>query len=178
MPRSRKQRARRFLIVFVILIAVFCAATAWLFVWPATGMPARVDAIVVLGGPGNRIDAAERLAGQGRARYLVISEGQYVPPYLCGTYVGTALVVCFRPTPATTQGEAEATARLARQYGWRSIVLVTTPDQTWRAKLRFRRCYSGSVYGVTTPLPSHLWPFQIAYQWAATVKAELVNRSC
>jgi uncharacterized SAM-binding protein YcdF (DUF218 family) len=141
-------------------------------------MPARVDAIVVPGGPGSRIDTAERLARQGRARYLVISESQYVPPNLCGTYVGTASVICFRPAPATTQGEAEAAARLARQYGWHSVVLVTTPDQTWRAELRFRRCYGGSVYGVTTPLPPHLWPFQIGYQWAATVKAELVNRSC
>jgi uncharacterized SAM-binding protein YcdF (DUF218 family) len=92
--------------------------------------------------------------------------------------VGSAAVLCFQPDPATTQGEAEATARLARQYDWHSIVLLTTPDQTWRAELRFRRCYSGSIYGVTTRLPLHLWPFQIAYQWAATAKAELVSRSC
>lgn len=177
-PGSRRQRIHRFLIVFVILLAVFSAATARLFIWPTTGMPARVDAIVVPGGPGDRIFAAAQLAEEGRARYLVISEAQYVPPNLCGGHVGTALVVCFMPAPATTQGEAEATASLAKRYGWRSIVLVTTPDQTWRAELRFRRCYSGNVYGVTTPLPLHLWPFQIAYQWAATVKAELVNRSC
>jgi hypothetical protein len=31
-------------------------------------MPAKVDAIVVPGGPGNRIDAALRLARQNRAR--------------------------------------------------------------------------------------------------------------
>jgi hypothetical protein len=87
-------------------------------------------------------------------------------------------VLCFQPVPDTTQGEAEATAGLAREYGWHSIALLTTPDQTWRAELRFRRCYSGSIYGVTTPLPLHLWPFMIAYQWAATAKAELINRSC
>lgn len=162
----------------LILTAVLCAATARLFVWPATGLPARVDAIVVPGGPGNRVSAAERLAQQSRARYLAISEGQYVPPRLCGTHINTALVICFQPSPATTQGEAETTARLAKQYSWRSIVLLTTPDQTWRAELRFRRCYSGSVYGVTTPLPLSMWPAQIAYQWAATIKAEVVNRSC
>lgn len=141
-------------------------------------MPARVGAIVVPGGFGNRIDAALRLARQDRARYLVLSEGGYVPPGLCGTRVGTASVLCFKPDPETTQGEAEGTARLARQYGFRSIVLVTTPDQTWRAELRFSRCYNGRIYGVTTPLPLHLWPLMIAYQWAATVKAEVVNRSC
>ena len=162
----------------LILFAVFCAATARLFVWPTTGMPARVDAIVVPGGQGNRLGKALTLANQGRARYLVLSEGMSIPPSLCGTHVGTATVICFQPTPDTTQGEAEATARLAKQYGWRSIVLVTTPDQTWRAELRFRRCYGGKIYAVTTPLPAHKWPFMIAYQWAATVKAELVNRSC
>jgi len=141
-------------------------------------MPARVDAIVVPGGPGNRLDAAIKLAEQNRARYLLLSEGEYVPPQLCGSHVGAARVVCFMPSPDTTQGEAEATARLAKEYNIRSIVLVTTPDQTWRAKLRFGRCYSGKIYAVTTPLPKHLWPFQIAYQWAATAKAELVNRSC
>jgi hypothetical protein len=36
----------------VITLAGFCAATARLFIWPARGMPARVDAIVVLGGKG------------------------------------------------------------------------------------------------------------------------------
>jgi uncharacterized SAM-binding protein YcdF (DUF218 family) len=165
-------------LVIAALFAIFCAVTAHLFVFPVTGMPAQVDAIVVLGGPGDRLHAALKLAHRGRARYLVLSEGEYVPPQLCGTHVGSAAVLCFQPDPDTTQGEAEATARLARQYGWRSIAVLTTPDQTWRAELRFRRCYSGSIYGVTTPLPRHLWPLMIAYQWAATAKAELVNRSC
>lgn len=169
---------RRILIVLAVLLVLFCAATSWLFIFPTTGMPARVDAIVVPGGPGNRINAAVKLAEQNRARYLLLSEGVYDAPQLCGSHVGSATVICFTPDPGTTQGEAEATARLAKKYDIRSIVLVTTPDQTWRAELRFRRCYSGKIYAVTTPLPMHLWPQQIAYQWAATVKAELVNRSC
>jgi uncharacterized SAM-binding protein YcdF (DUF218 family) len=166
------------LVIFVILLTVFCAASGWLFVFPSTGMPAKVDAIVVPGGLGNRIDAALHLAKQDRARYLVLSEGEWIPPGLCGSRVGTASVICFMPDPDTTQGEARGTARLARSYGFRSIVLVTTPDQTWRAKLRFGRCYSGQIFAVTTPLPLSEWPFQIAYQWTATVKAEVVNRGC
>ena len=151
---------RRVLIALAVLFALFCGATARLFVWPTTGMPARVDAIVVPGGFGNRIAAAITLAKQGRARYLVLSQGEYVPPQLCGAHVGAATVLCFKPNPDTTQGEAEGTARLAQEYGFRSIVLVTTPDQTWRAELRFGRCYSGEIYGVTTPLPRHLWPYR------------------
>jgi uncharacterized SAM-binding protein YcdF (DUF218 family) len=166
------------LIALLVLFALFCGATARLFIWPTTGMPARVDAIVVPGGTGNRIATAIALAKQGRARYLVLSEGEPVPTQLCGAHVGAAAVLCFMPNPDTTQGEAEGTARLAKEYGFRSVVLVTTPDQTWRAELRFGRCYSGKIYAVTTPLPKHLWPLMIAYQWTATLKAEIVNRSC
>lgn len=178
LPKIQSRRVRRALIVVVVVLIIFCAITARLFIFPVTGMPTRVDAIVVPGGPGNRIALGLKLAEEDRAEYLILSEGQYVPPNLCGTHVGGASVLCFQPNPATTQGEAEGTARLARKYGFQSIVLITTPDQTWRAELRFRRCYSGHVYGVTTPLPLSMWPDQIAYQWAATVKAEVVNRGC
>jgi hypothetical protein len=92
-------------------------------------MPARVDAIVVPGGSGDRIGAAVNLAEQNRARYLVLSEGAYIPPRLCGSRAESARVLCFNPIPGTTQGEAGETARLAKQYGFRSIVVVTTPDQ-------------------------------------------------
>jgi uncharacterized SAM-binding protein YcdF (DUF218 family) len=172
------RRRRQVLIALGLLFAVFCGATARLFIWPTTGMPSSVDAIVVPGGPGNRIAAAILLAERGRVRYLILSEGEPVPPHLCGSHVGGTTVLCFMPNPDSTQGEAEATARLAREYGFRSIVLVTTPDQSWRAELRFVRCYGGKIYAVTTPLPKHLWPLIIGYQWAATLKAEIVNRNC
>jgi uncharacterized SAM-binding protein YcdF (DUF218 family) len=177
-PRLRSRWMRRALAALVVLFVIFCAVTARLFIWPATGMPARVDAIVVPGGTGNRLNAAIALARQGRARYLVLSHGMPVPQSMCGVHFGPALSICIWPDPDTTQGEAEATGKLAKEYGWHSIVLVTTPDQTWRAELRFRRCFSGSVYGVTTRLPLRQWPTQVAYQWAATLKAEVVDRSC
>jgi uncharacterized SAM-binding protein YcdF (DUF218 family) len=162
----------------LVVLVLFCVASARLFVFPTTGMPARVDAIVVPGGPGNRIAAAVKLADQDRAPYLVLSLGEPVPWGYCGSRMGDSVVLCFMPDPDTTQGEAEGTARLAKEYGFHSIVLVTTPDQTWRAELRFRRCYSGKIYAITTPLPKLMWPYQIAYQWAATFKAEVLNRSC
>src|ERR1700722_17043630 len=96
-PRSRWRR--RVLIALALLFALFCGVTVRLFIWPTTGMPAHVDAIVVPGGPGNRIAAAITLAEQGRARYLVLSEGGYVPPQLCGAHVGATAVLCFMPNP-------------------------------------------------------------------------------
>jgi uncharacterized SAM-binding protein YcdF (DUF218 family) len=143
-------------------------------------MPARVDAIVVLGGAGNRLGLGEHLAAEGRSHVLLVSEGLpfTLPSGLCGRHSAAVTVICFNPVPGTTQGEAEYVSRLAKQRGWRSLALVTTPDQVWRAELRFRRCFSGDVYSVTTPLPAGQWPFAVAYQWASTIKAEIVNTSC
>ena len=175
----RRRWPRRVMMAAAIVVVALCGVTARLFVWPPTGMPERVDAIVVLGGQGHRLDYGLQLANENKAPYLVLSEGlPWIPPGECGHRYPTLTVLCFQPSPDTTQGEAESTARLARQYGWRSVVLITTPDQTWRAELRFRRCFRGGVYAVTTPLPAGQWPYAIAYQWAATAKAELTDRRC
>ena len=141
-------------------------------------MPARVDAIVVLGGPGDRLAKGLELAHQGRAPVLVISEGLPVPPRLCRPQGQALKVICFQPEPGTTRGEAEFVGRLAKQYRWRSMVLVTTPDQDTRARIRFGRCFGDSIYVVTTPLPASQWIYHIAYQWAASFKAVVLQRSC
>ena len=49
---------RRVLAVLAAIVVTFCAVTARLFVWPAQGMPARVSAIVMLAGPGDRLPVA------------------------------------------------------------------------------------------------------------------------
>jgi hypothetical protein len=176
-----RSRRRRFLIAAAaLLLAAFGAATARLFVWPERGMPARVDAIVMLNGPGDRLQAALGLAWAHRARVAVISRGS---PYWasgsgCAPEIPGVRVICFSPDPATTQGEAEFTGRLARRYHWHSIVLVTTTPQDTRARLRMRRCFSGSIYATTAPLPAYDWPYALAYEWGATIKALLLQRNC
>ena len=64
--------------------------------------------------------------------------------------------ICFNPNPDTTQGEAEYAARLARQYHWHSIALVTITAQDSRARLRMERCFSGHVYVMTAPTPAQV----------------------
>lgn len=174
-----RRRRRYFSVAVCCAVAAFCAVTARLFIWPATGMPSHVDAIVVLGGQGARVDLSLRLSGESRARYLVLSRGlPWIPPGLCTGRNAEVTIICFQPQPDSTQGEAEFTERLARLYDWRSLVLVATPDQLWRAELRFKRCFPGQVYGVTTALPPGQWLYAVGYQWTATVKAEIVNRDC
>jgi hypothetical protein len=41
-----------------------------------------------------------------------------------------------------------------------------------------RRCFPGSIYVTTAPLPAYEWPYALAYEWVATIKALLLQRNC
>lgn len=159
-------------------LLLFCAATARLILWPASGMPAHVNAIVMLAGPGARLPKAVRLAKEHRASFLTISRGHdgYGGP--CPAPVPHVRLICFDPVPASTRGEAEFVGRLARTHHWRSLVLVTNIAQDSRARERMERCFPGRVYVVTVPVPLASWPGQIAYEWAATLKMWLMQPGC
>jgi hypothetical protein len=157
---------------------VLIVLTARLFVWPAQGMPARVSAIVMLAGPGDRLPVALQLAREHRAPVLVVSRGWQGYGGPCPPPVQGVMLICFDPDPGTTRGEAEALGRLAKQYHWSSVVLVTTSFQDTRARILADRCFGGSTYVVVAPMPLSSWPYQIAYGWAALVKAMVVHRAC
>jgi hypothetical protein len=165
-------------IALVVVMIAVSAATARLFIWPEHGMPARVSAILMLNSQGNPLGVALRLARQQRAEFLVISQGSPASHFGCPRPVPRVKLICFHPSPATTQGEAEFAGRLASRYHWRSIAVVTITPQASRARLRLERCFAGQVYVVTAPLPLASWPHQIAYQWGATIKALTLQRNC
>jgi hypothetical protein len=167
--------------VLIALAAVFfavCAATARLFIWPDQGMPSRVDAIVMLDGPGNALNVAVRLAAQHRAPFLVVSQGTPASRDPCPKPVPGVTLICFNPVPPTTQGEAEFVGRLARKYHWQSIAVVAITPQDSRARLRVERCFDGHVYMVSASIRLNSWPYQIAYEWAALGKAVFIQRGC
>lgn len=159
---------------------LFALATAWVMVYPAQGIPSQVDAIVMLAGPGDRLPLALRLAREGKAPVLVISQGNqgYGGPCPASSAVPGVTIICFDPDPADTRGEAEFVASLSRRSGWHSIALVVTPEQDTRARVLFRRCYRGKIYAATAAQPWTQWPYQIAYGWGALFKALMVKRSC
>lgn len=178
-PRSRRgRRWCRALIALAVVLVAACAATARLFVWPARGMPARVNAIVMLDSPGGALPVAVRLATQHRASFLVVSQGTPAAHDPCPRPVPGVRLICFNPAPATTQGEAEFVGRLARTYHWQSVAVVAITPQDSRARLRVGRCFTGGVYVVTAPIALRSWPYQIAYEWGALFKALVVQRSC
>lgn len=173
-------RRRRIALLLISCVIVFASATVKLFIRPAQGMPSHVSAIVMLNGSGNRLPIALDLAWQHRAQFVVISRGS--PDYAhggnCAPPIPRETIICFDPSPSTTEGEAKYAGRLARKYGWRSVVLVTSAPQDTRARLRFERCFPGSVYAVTVPISLSSWPYQVAYEWAATIEAVAFQRHC
>jgi uncharacterized SAM-binding protein YcdF (DUF218 family) len=175
--------SRRRIVAIVVAAVVVAVAvlTGHLFVWPdLPPLPAKADAIVQLGGPGNRRFVALDLAREGRAPLVAISVSyDEIDTSWChaGLLRGVP-VICFHREPFSTRGEARAVADMAAQHGWHSVILVTTPDQATRAELRVRRCFSGQIFVATARLPTLEWPRQIAYQWAATVKAYTLETTC
>jgi len=169
---------RKALAAALILIVGFAIFTARLIVWPAQGVPARVSAIVMLAGPGDRLAAALKLAAQRRAPMLVISRGWKGYSGPCPSPTRGVKLICFEPDPGDTRGEAEFVGKLAERYHWHSVVLVTGREQDTRARIVVGRCFGGPIYVVTVSPSLRSWPYQIAYEWAALVKALVLYRSC
>jgi hypothetical protein len=164
-------------LVAVLLVVAFAATTARLFVWPPLApLPDHADAIIELGGPGDRDPVTIALAKEHRAP-VVIRSLAYDQTH-CLPQVPNVTTECFYAVPPTTRGEARYIGELAAAEHWTSVIIVTTPDHAWRARLRVERCFPGQVYVATSPLPQWDWFRQIPYQWAATLKAELVQRDC
>lgn len=177
--RVRARRWRRWLVGTVAtLVVLFTAATAAIFVWPAAGLPARVDAIVLMAGPGDRMSAALRVAREHRAPVLVVSRGQHGYGGPCPAPPPGVRVICFEPDPGNTRGEAQFVGRLAQARGWHSVALVTSAEQDIRARLVTGRCFAGSVHVITVPVPLRDVPYEIAYGWGALFKALFVVTDC
>ena len=166
--------------VGVVLVGVV-AVTARLFVFPRTDQPRAADAIVVLGGPGPRRAKGISLARAGYAPLLVVSMGRPPGPAACQRLSPnpSVKVVCFRPTPFTTQGEARFVGQLAAERHLRTMIVVSGAAQTTRARLRFSRCYSGTVL-VDPVEPGGFFSraYSVVYEWGAMIKALTIQRSC
>jgi hypothetical protein len=167
--------------VLAVLLAGLGVATATLLVWPAQGIPASVDAIVMMNGPGNRLDTALALGWEHKAPMLVISRGssQWAHSGNCAPQIPKVTVICFVPAPETTQGEAEFFGRLARRYHWKTVALVTITPQITPGRIWLGRCLPGvTVYAVAAPLSELRWLEMVPYEWGSILKAELIDRSC
>jgi uncharacterized SAM-binding protein YcdF (DUF218 family) len=174
----RKTRHRIVAVAVALVLAAIAVFEIRFYVVPTSDRRGPTNAVVVLGGGtyADRLQAAGTLLRDYPGAVEVVSTpGRLSCP---SPYAGAASIICFRPDPATTQGEARATAALAAQYGWKHITVVTTADQVWRARLRFSRCWSGDLSVVRAPTSIVTRLFSAPYETAATIKAEVLQRSC
>jgi uncharacterized SAM-binding protein YcdF (DUF218 family) len=170
---------RNTLIAIGVLTTLFLVLTATLFVWPSTNAPRRSDAIVVLGGSGTRIQKGLALARAGYAPYLVVSVDDRAEHSHCPTPPPKVSIICFIPDPLTTQGEARAVTKLALAHNWRQIIVVPGMPQTTRARIRFDRCYHGTLlFDPASPGGVGAWIHSVLYEWRALAKALTLQRGC
>ena len=169
----------RIVAVVVIVLVVLSMATARLFVWSPIDPPARVDAVVALGGdPGQRrAHEAIALVKSGFAPVAVVSLGGKRP--VSCPHPGTSVrVICFRANPLNTRGEAQYVAALARRRHWTQLIVVSERTQATRARLLFKRCTTAALHMVPVSDPwSHL-AYDVAYEWGALAKALILQRAC
>jgi uncharacterized SAM-binding protein YcdF (DUF218 family) len=149
--RTAKTRA---LLVALLMFLLLASLIGRLFIWPSSDPPGRVDAVLVLaGGQGERQATGTRLARQGVAPVLVLSDGGTPGPVydqLCQQRFAGFRVLCLTPRVSTTRGEARAFAELAHREGWRSVAVVTSGYHAHRAALLVGRCFTG----VVRPVPA------------------------
>jgi uncharacterized SAM-binding protein YcdF (DUF218 family) len=168
--------------VLALLLVAWLVATAVLFVWPDEDEPRSADAVVVLSGVRDaRLAKGLELMRSGVGRTLVISDGEArgwaEANRLCAGQAAFR-VVCFRPRPYSTHGEAADVARLARARGWRSLVVVTSRYHVTRARLLFRRCLESSVGGVAAKTSLGAMALNVPYEWGKLVWQLTLERDC
>jgi uncharacterized SAM-binding protein YcdF (DUF218 family) len=167
------------LLVLIALVAAWLVACLVLFVLPPaeSSPPAHADVVVVLSGNTRRLPPALALIRQGVAPVLALSTVQRTKHWplakrLCAAHrYANAQVVCFTAVPFSTRGEARTVARLARERGWHSVVVVTSTFHVTRADLLFRRCFKGRLALIGSP---SVW-WQLPEEWLSETGKLLVQ---
>jgi uncharacterized SAM-binding protein YcdF (DUF218 family) len=148
------------------------------FVLPTVDhVPAHADVVVVLGPPlPQRVAVAERLLAEHRVATALVSVPGDPAFWRIGAFCARSDVICFAPDPSTTRGEARELRAEAALHGWTSAVVTTMPAHIPRARILFRRCFSGSLSMDADTEPPYIGiAYQYLYQTAATVKAWILQ---
>jgi uncharacterized SAM-binding protein YcdF (DUF218 family) len=174
-------RGRLLLVLLVLLLAAWAAVGVRFVLLPEQDSRREADAVVVLSGDHLRLGKALELMFRGVAPTLVISDGR-APGWreanrLCRG-VARFTVLCFKPRPYSTRGEARGVARLARIRGWRSVLVVSSTYHVTRARLLFERCVGASVSVTGSTYRRSLVPLELVLEPVKLAYALLLARGC
>jgi hypothetical protein len=164
------------LVTVTILVAVFVEG----FVRPVSDAPAPEGPVVVLGGSRWRVAAGMALLPDPSAdRPLVLSHSSIEHYIAAGGSCRDAHVVCVRPQPATTLGEARWAASFLEEGGWSRVTVVTDRFHLTRSRVLFGLCVGEGVRMVDTDRPPRRARLRVALWEAAATAASLVAyRGC
>jgi uncharacterized SAM-binding protein YcdF (DUF218 family) len=171
---------RPLLLIVLIVLATLGVASVPLFILYDDDEVATADAVMVLAGQKKRLPVALELVRRGVAPVLVISDGldpRWTQANRLCRSGDPERVVCIRPDPHSTRGEARLAARLARERDWDSLVVVSSRFHLFRARLLFERCFRGELAFVGVPSPRPRLPLAIALEWVKLGVAT-VRRDC
>ena len=165
-------------------VAVLAVAGYLMFTRPQVDPLTKADAIVVLGGERDgRLAYALDLARHGYADTVLLSNTDNAADIerrqLCAEGTEPITLICFRPDPFNTQGEAMFVARLAKQNNWNHVIVVSWNFHMVRARYIFHQCFAGAV--TMRPVPRSYdysvweWAQTYAYQFVALAKAAVVG---
>jgi uncharacterized SAM-binding protein YcdF (DUF218 family) len=186
---SRARRTAALVSASITAIAALNGAAGYAVFSNAADSPmSHVDAVVVLGGEHDgREDYGLALARQGLASTVVLSNPypatDRVMTRMCVHRNETVEVLCVRPEPSTTHGEALLTRRLARERHWTKVMIVSWRYHLPRTRLIFRQCLSSLGVSITAKavprqyvLPVWYWQYIYLYQFGGIMKATTVDR--
>ncbi|WP_297082106.1 YdcF family protein [uncultured Demequina sp.] len=166
----------------VAAVAVIAIAGLPFYVLPATDQPSGVDVVYVIGPPTDeRIDTALELTDGHGARALMVSLDPLAAhafddaAVLCdaGATPAGVEVICARPEPFTTRGEARELEAEMAEHGWETSAVITFTPHISRTRMIMERCDVGELSMIASDesLEPWLWAYQYAYQTAGFAKA-------
>lgn len=176
---TRRWLRRSGIAALVLLAGTALVAVAGvpLYVFPATDEPREVDVVYVIGPPADqRMEAARAMLDEGLADTLMVSLDPTHTDWRVAQKVCAGEwdfdVVCHRPSPFTTRGEAQWLRDEVQARGWTSAAVITFTPHIMRTRVLFDRCFDGDLVMVETDpeRPLNEWAYQYAYQTAAFTK--------
>jgi hypothetical protein len=179
------------------LVALVVAAGIPLYVLPSADEAGAVDVVYVIGPPTDaRMDVALDMVADGDAGALMVSldpeEAEEWPEaarVCAGESSGEASsessadlpadlpVLCAKPDPFTTRGEARELEAQMATHGWDSAAVITFTPHISRTRMILERCDTGDVAVVNSgeSVDPWYWVYQYAYQTAGYAKAFILQ---
>lgn len=184
MADARKAKAKSGIILLACLIVfVLLLAFTWkpilrqlAYFLDVNQNPGKSDVMMVLGGgTGAREELAAKLYQQGLAPVVIASGEELLLPGIHRTFAQISTdylevlgvphnsIILFTTT-TSTRDEALQSLDLAKQKGWRSIIVVTDSFHTRRTWFVFRQVYRGSGVQFTMVAAHSSW-YQPEHWW-------------